>query len=89
MKLTYSQFFFWAAILAVDLLAFVILGLLLMGYDDNYDRSKGVYWSLESMNFTEKAIYIVYNFWIFIHLTTLVYLVFKVGKKFRRYFKFK
>ena len=30
MKLTYSQFFFWAAILAVDLLVFVILGLLLM-----------------------------------------------------------
>ena len=32
-----------------------------MGYDDNYDSSKGEYWSLSSMNSTEKMIYICYN----------------------------
>lgn len=64
----------WSAIVVVDILVFVILGLFLMGYDDNYDSSKGEYWSLASMNATEKAIYICYNCWIALNILGFGYI---------------
>lgn len=86
MKIPNSQILFWLVLLAIDLLVFMGLGLLMMGYDDSYDPSKGAYWSLESMNSKEKVIYLVYNFWIFLHLAGLLYGVFKAGKKLSKIF---
>lgn len=86
MKIPNSKVLFWLALLAVDLMVFISLGLLMMGYDDSYDPSKGAYWSLESMNPKEKAIYLVYNCWIFLHLAGLLYGVFKAGKKLSKFF---
>jgi hypothetical protein len=53
-KIRLIDIIFWIAIIGADLFVFIILGLLLMGYDDNYDSSKGEYWSLASMSTTEK-----------------------------------
>jgi hypothetical protein len=69
------------AIIVTDVFVFIILGLLLMNYDDFYDSSKGEYWSLVSMNTTEKIIYICYNGWIISNIIGLVYLVWKIYRR--------
>ena len=56
-KIRFVDIIYWLAIISADLFVYMIFGLLLMGYDDNFDSSKGEYWSLASMNSTEKIIY--------------------------------
>ncbi len=65
-----------------DLAVYLTLSLLLMGYDDFYTESKGEYWSLASMTFSEKIIYIGLNIWNAINLIALAYLTFRVIKWF-------
>ena len=55
-------------VILFDLTVYIILGLLLMTYDDFYDESKGEYWRLESMTFWQKANYIGLNLWNVINL---------------------
>jgi hypothetical protein len=69
------------SIIVADLFVFILLGLLLMGYDDSYDSSKGEYWSMASMNSTEKIIYICYNAWIILNIVGLVYIGRKIYRK--------
>lgn len=45
-------------IILLDIAVYIFLGLMLMGYEDFYDESKGEYWSLESMTLDEKFYYI-------------------------------
>lgn len=76
-----KQILIWLAIIAVDIFVFIILGLLLMNYDDFYDSSKGEYWSLASMNSTEKVIYICYNIWVVLNIIGLLYIGYKIYRK--------
>jgi len=71
----------WLTIIVADISVFVILGLLLMGYDDFYDSSKGEYWTLASMNTTEKTVYICYNIWMVINIVGLVCAFIYAGMK--------
>lgn len=71
------------AIVAADLAVFVLLGLLLMGYDDNYDSAKGAYWSLSSMNATEQMVYLAYNAWLLIHAIAIPYIGYRVYRRIR------
>lgn len=80
-KIRFVDVVYGIVIIGADLLVFIILGLLLMGYDDSYDSSKGEYWSLASMNLTEKIIYICYNAWIILNIIGLVYIGRKIYKK--------
>lgn len=80
LKIRFIDVLYVIAIIGADLIVFIVLGLLLMGYDDNYDSSKGVYWSLASMNSTEKIIYICYIAWIILNITGFVY----IGRKLYR-----
>jgi uncharacterized membrane protein len=73
-KIRFVDVVYGIAIIGADLFVFILLGLLLMSYDDSYDSSKGEYWSLASMNSTEKIIYICYNTWIILNIIGLVYL---------------
>lgn len=82
-KIRTKQILIWLAIIAFDIFVFIILGLLLMNYDDFYDSSKGEYWSLASMNSTEKAVYICYNVWIVINIIGLIYIGYKIFGKLR------
>lgn len=70
-------------IILLDLVVYMILGLLLMNYDDFYDESKGEYWSLESMTFWQKVNYIGLNLWHCVNLICLAYLTFRVVKNIR------
>ena len=63
MKINYKSIIKWIAILIFDYLVFVVLSLLLMGYDDFYDESKGEYWSMASMTPFQKGVYIFLRFW--------------------------
>ena len=76
-KIRFVDIVYGVAIIGADLFVFILLGLLLMSYDDSYDSSKGEYWSLASMNSTEKIIYICYNAWIILIIIGLVY----IGRK--------
>lgn len=69
-----KKIIFGIIIIVVDLLVYILLGLLLMNYDDFYDESKGEYWSLASMTTSQKITYICYNLWIFLNIALVVYI---------------
>lgn len=73
-KIRFVDIIYWLAIIGADLFVYIVLGLLLMGYDDNYDSSKGVYWSLASMNSTEKIIYFALQTWNVINIIGVLYI---------------
>jgi hypothetical protein len=68
-------------VLLLDLAVYMVLGLLLMGYDDTYDSSKGEYWSLASMNTREKVFYIAINAWNVLNVIGIIYLLYRVFKR--------
>ena len=80
-KIKIIDMLFWVAFIGADVFIFLLLGILLMGYDDSYDISKGEYWSLKSMNATEKLIYFFYIIWIGINIIGLVYIGHKIYKR--------
>jgi hypothetical protein len=80
-KIRFIDLLYWLAIIGADLFVFIILGILLMGYDDNYDSSKGGYWSWTSMNTSQKMIYAAYLGWIILNIIGLVYIVFKLYRQ--------
>jgi len=71
-------------VIIFDLAVYVVLGLLLMNYDDFYDESKGEYWSLESMTFWQKANYIGLNLWHLINLLLIGYVIYRIIKEIRK-----
>ena len=80
-KIKIIDMLFWVAFIGADVFIFLVLSILLMGYDDSYDISKGEYWSLKSMNATEKLIYFFYIIWIGINIIGLVYIGHKIYKR--------
>ena len=82
-KIQILNIIYWLALILADIFILLILGLLLMGYDDNYDSSKGEYWSLASMNTTEKIVYFSYILWIILNIIAIIYL----GRKVYKWFK--
>lgn len=77
LKIRFIDITYGIAIIVADLFVFIILGVLLMGYDDNYDSSEGEYWSFASMDMNEKIIYICYNVWIVLNIIGFIY----IGRK--------
>ncbi|MFK8046165.1 MAG: hypothetical protein AB8B72_11765 [Crocinitomicaceae bacterium] len=71
------------SVILLDFSIFLILGLLLMNYDDSYDVTKGVYWSLTSMNFWQKMSYLLLQFWYLINFIGIIYLLYRIVKHFR------
>ena len=80
-KIRFVDIIYWLAIIGADLFVYIILGLLLMGYDDNYDSSKGEYWSLASMNSTEKIIYFALQTWNVINIIGVIYIGHRLYKR--------
>lgn len=79
-----KNIFIWTGIILIDLVVYVILGMLLMQYDDFYDESQGAYWSLESMNFWQKVNYVGLNLWHLINLILIGYLIYRFIRKLRK-----
>ena len=80
-KIRFVDTVYCLAIIGADLFVYIILGLLLMGYDDNYDSSKGEYWSLESMNSTEKLIYFALQVWNILNLIGVFFIGHRLYKR--------
>jgi len=57
----------------------MVLGLMLMNYDDFYQESMGPYWSLESMTFWQKLNYIGLMAWNAINVLFIVFIIYKIG----------
>jgi hypothetical protein len=81
-KIRLVDFIFGMAIILADIFVFIILGMLLMDYDDNYDSSKGAYWSFASMNAKEKTFYIIYNLWILLNIIVFIFVGLRIYKLF-------
>lgn len=69
------------AIIAVDIFVYIILGILQMDYDDNYDISKGEYLSLESMNKRQLFFYILLQLWNILNIIALIFVGIKIYKR--------
>ncbi|WP_298481402.1 hypothetical protein [uncultured Maribacter sp.] len=67
----------------VDLAIYVVLGLLLMDYDDFYDESEGAYWSLESMTTSQKTTYIGLNIWHVINVIIIGYVIYRIVRSWK------
>jgi hypothetical protein len=80
-KIRFVDVIYWLAIIGSDLFVYIVLGLLLMGYDDNFDSSKGEYWSLASMNSTEKIIYFALQTWNVINIIGVIYIVHRLYRR--------
>jgi len=80
-KVRFVDVILWLAIIGADLFVYIILGLFLMGYDDTYDSSKGEYWSLTSMNSTEKIIYFALQTWNVINIFGVLYIGYRLYKR--------
>lgn len=82
-KLHVSTIFNWVALAGAYLFVFLILSLLQMDYDDNYDRSKGEYGSWTSMNTLQQVYYLLYIGWMLIGIVGLVMVAGSVYRKIR------
>ncbi|GAA3930847.1 hypothetical protein GCM10022406_15200 [Hymenobacter algoricola] len=80
-KIHFVDIIYWLAIIGADLFVYIILGLLLMGYDDNYDSSKGEYWSLASMNSTEKLLYFALQVWNILNIIGVFFIGHRLYKR--------
>lgn len=64
-----------------DLIVYLYFFALLVQYDDNYNVSKGKYWSPESMTGSERFASVGFNVWNIINLILVVFIIFKLIKK--------
>jgi hypothetical protein len=67
----------------IDLGVYLFLGIAMMDYDDSYEKFKGEYMSLESMNTFQKSIFISLNVWNIINIILVIFIIFKVYKYFK------
>ena len=62
---------------------YILLGIVMMAYDDFYDPSKGEYWSWESMTGFDKAVFVSLQLWNLLNLFLIGFIVFKIYKYFK------
>ena len=81
LKNRFFNFLKWFTIISIDFFIFMGLSISLMSYDDNYNESKGEYWSLTSMNLPEKTIYIWYNIYILVNIIGFFFILRNIYRK--------
>lgn len=80
-KIRFVDIIYWLAIIGADIFVYLILGVLQMDYDDNYDSSKGEYWSLASMNKWQLFFYFLLQLWNIINIIGLIFIGRKIYKR--------
>jgi hypothetical protein len=80
-KIRFVDIIYWLAIIGADIFVYIVLGVLQMDYDDNYDSSKGEYWSLASMNTRQLIFYFALQFWNIINIIGLIFIGSKIFKR--------
>ena len=81
LKIRFIDIIYWLAIIGADIFVYIILGVLQMGYDDNYDSSKGEYLSLESMNKLQLVFYFLLQLWNLLNILGKLYIGRKIYKQ--------
>lgn len=65
-------------ILIFDLIIYIVLGTMLMSYDDSYEESKGIYWRYESMTSSEILSSSAFAAWNLINLIFIGFILYKL-----------
>jgi hypothetical protein len=81
LKIRFIDIIFWLSIIGADIFVYMILGILQMDYDDNYDSSKGEYWSLGSMNKLQLVFYSLLQLWNLLNILGIIYVGRKIYKR--------
>ncbi len=71
---------FGSLFIIFDISIYVLLGQLLMHYEDTYDITKGEFWSLSSMSHSDKIVYIGINIWNLLNVIFVGYILYNVIK---------
>lgn len=79
-KMRILKIFFF---IILDISIYLFLGLVLLNYEDHFDRRKGDYYSFKSMNSSELLAYIGFGLWQIINLGLILYILFKLFKRFK------
>lgn len=80
-KIRFVDIIYWLAIIGADIFVYMILGVLQMDYDDNYDSSKGEYWSLASMNTWQLFFYLLLQLWNILNIIGIIFIGRKIYKR--------
>ncbi len=73
----------WAfSIIVVDIILYLIIGLVIINYEGTYIESKGEYFSLQSMSLIEKVAFISYYLLVIINIILIAYFIYKIFKKY-------
>ncbi|TBV27626.1 hypothetical protein DMZ43_00820 [Meridianimaribacter sp. CL38] len=81
-----KKLLFWFVFISIDVALYIIIGLILLNYEDTWDSTKGYYWSLGGMTLREKVAYISYYILIVINILIIIYLSFKFFKYLKKRF---
>ncbi len=80
-KIRLIDIIYWIAIIGADIFVYIILGVLQIDYDDNYDSSKGEYWSLKSMNNWQLFFYLLLQLWNILNIIGIIFIGRKIYKR--------
>jgi hypothetical protein len=85
MTISWKHIVLGLGIVIIDLAVYILLGLLLLNYDDFYTESEGEYWSLMSMTTTQKITFIGLNAWHVINVLGFAYIIYRLARKLRKH----
>lgn len=80
-KVYFKNAIYWVMVIIADIFIYMILGVLQMDYDDNYDSSKGEYWSLVSMNNRQLFFFFALQLWNILNIIGLIFIGRKIYKR--------
>ncbi len=85
-KFKISNIIFFIALVLADIVIFIILGMLFMGYEDFYEESEGPWMSLQSMTPKEKVVYFAIDFWYIVNIFIIIWLFYKAIIWYKKYY---
>lgn len=79
-KITIKNIILRVLFILLDLIVYIIIGLVIMTYEDFYNESLGSYWSLESMTLIQKIAYIGFYAWWIVNVILLMLIGYNIYK---------
>lgn len=78
-----KRFLVGLIIVFLDIFIYIVLGVMMMAYDDNYNESKGEYGSWTSMTTFDKTISCLVLFWNVVNIFTAIFILHTFIKQIR------
>lgn len=79
---TSKRILLFVLFIIIDIALWIIIGLIILNYEDFYDESEGEYFSLVSMTNVEKIAYFAYFIWIILNVALIIYIAYRLIKKY-------